>query len=179
MLLTGVAIAGGALVTGSVKVYRENKSMSRGTREKKETPWTVAAERLVLTKKGMAKKQGNHRLAMSSYRKKGTVLENGFMAKGKAVLNHIKEQQLALFPSDPRQQQLLEISNGTEESESSEVEKKMNHYFAVSLTSLGLATAGALFYSPFTLLTIPALAYAESYRIVTLISDEEGAKIGV
>ena len=49
MLLSGAFITGTGLVVG-VRVYQENKSLSRGTREQKEIPCTVYAERVGLIK---------------------------------------------------------------------------------------------------------------------------------
>ena len=76
--------------------------------------------------------------------------------KGKGVLNKLKEgpinrlipQALLTGEPDTRQQQLLEISNGTDEIEISDPEKEINHFLVFSTSSLGFTVAGALFFPP-------------------------------
>ena len=105
MFLTSIAIcggAGGALLTG-VNAYRQNK-------RKRETPWTVYAEKISKNKK--------HPL-LTTKKTKGLSKLSG----GKATHNTHNEARhhgiRRLFPSfgnqsNIRRQQLKEMTNGTE-----------------------------------------------------------------
>lgn len=144
MFLTTVAIAGGTLIAGS-KVYQDNK-------QKREKPWTYAYERLEKKrKKGQQQRSG--RLLASLVKSKSQNINP--LHK----LTHHRFQIKSLWHEDAREEQLLEIANSTEEIDISGEEQEINHYLAVSGVSLALTTAGALFYPPLTLLSLPALLY--------------------
>lgn len=49
MLLISALLSGGALIA-SAKLYQKNKSLSRGTREQEEMPWTVYRQSVGVTK---------------------------------------------------------------------------------------------------------------------------------
>ncbi|MFK5970432.1 MAG: heavy metal translocating P-type ATPase [Candidatus Marithrix sp.] len=63
---------------------------------------------------------------------------------------------------DLRHQQMAEISNNTAQAEINEDNRQNKHYLSFSIISLGLATTGALFYNPLTLISIPILLYVSS-----------------
>jgi len=173
MFFTGVAIASGALILmASSKVYRENK-------RKREMPWTVAAERLEKRrKKGQQRPSDGFVTALNKF-------------KGEKIipLGTLARRSLAITPfwkEDGRQEQLLEvansaIANSTEEIEIGKEEQEINHYLALSGTSLALNVAGALFYPPLTFIGVPLI----SYVIFNLLKDRltnkilKGKSIGV
>ena len=134
MLLTGVAIVGGALITGSVKLYRENK-------RKQEIPWTVYAERLA--KKSKEKKSHPTFLMLS----------------GIAALQKLKPESITPFLTGLRSQQLKELTVASDKEDIGDVKKKEQRHFMLSLSSLLFATAGALVYSPLSWLSIPGIIY--------------------
>lgn len=130
-----MAGAGGALAV-AVKRYRE-------TKEKRETPW-------------------KHYVKQSAKRnKRKESLSFGWPSKGKEALKKLQEGKLALFFSDTRLEQQLELSSlaDTSSNEVSEVEQEVNRYLAVSSVSLALASAGMLFYPPLTFLSVLGIAY--------------------
>lgn len=137
MLLTALAIAGAGGALGVV-VKR-----SREAKEKRDMPWTYRAKQL-------AKK--NKRVESTSL---------GWPDKGKDTLKKLQEGKLALFFSDSRLEQQLELSSLAEShpNEISEVEQEVNRYLAISSISLGLASAGMLFYPPLAFLSAVGIAY--------------------
>jgi len=72
-----------------------------------------------------------------------------------------------------RRQQLQIMSPTSDAGETSEAEKKLNRYLALASSALGLATAGALFYPPLSLLSlIPSLyvtgpVWRDAYHALT------------
>ena len=139
MILSSLAIGGGALGF-SVKVYRDHK-------RKKEYPWTAAAERVGVYPLVKRKPQ------------------NGLVVTGKAALSKLKglsrgtrEQQKILFSTDTRQEQFAELSSGSEKSEISLEEQKLNRLLAVSAGSIVLTTAG-LWVPALNILFVPAAIY--------------------
>ena len=142
---------GGALAT-SVKVYRDKK-------RKREFPWTVAAERVA-----RKQKRGRRRLWKAQKPLGRLQLPS---AKGAS------DQVAALVPPikplfvDPRHQQLKELSSGVEEGDEVSTMSKVDRDLIISSVSLGLATAGALFYSPLSLLSVPGLLW------ITVVNCED------
>jgi Cu2+-exporting ATPase len=132
MILTSLAIAGGVLTIG-VKVYREHK-------RKKESPWTVAAERMGIYPK-IARKQ-----------------EHTLVRTGKAALSKLKEQQTRLFAPDTRQQQLAALSSGSEESEISIEEQELNRLLAISAGCFAVAIGG-LWLPALNIILVPGTLY--------------------
>ena len=152
MFLTGVAIASGTLMAGS-KVYLQNK-------RKKEMPWTVAAERLEKRRRKRQRRTSGRFVTSLTKFKREPIIPMGRLMGAPA------RRLFAINPfsnKDGRQEQLLEIANGTEEIEMSQLpskeEQEINHYMAFSGLSLALTTAGALFYPPLTVASIPVLLY--------------------
>ena len=154
MLLSSALIAGGALVA-SAKLYQQNK-------RKKETPWTVAAQRMAKNKV-----VGLPRKAAFPLGKKSILTDaRTKIANGKAALSQFNEEQIKplfpavrLFQSDIRRQQLAEISHGSNSEQISEAEQKADRHIAIALTSLGLATSGYLFFPPLQLLSALLFVY--------------------
>ncbi|MGB0385591.1 MAG: heavy metal translocating P-type ATPase [Ardenticatenaceae bacterium] len=155
MFLTSIAIcggAGGALLTG-VNAYRQNK-------RKRETPWTVYAEKI-------SKNNKNPLLRMK--RTKGLSKLSG----GKVTHNTHNQVQhngiRRLFPSfgnqsDIRRQQLKEMTN-TDDNFISEAEKKAYIQLAISVTALTVSTGG-LFYAPLNLIGVPITVIALNHYVV-------------
>jgi Cu2+-exporting ATPase len=128
--MTLLAIAGiSGTLAVAVKVYRDAK-------EKREKPWIYYA-----TRKG--------------------IVSLGLPTEGKETGQRVQEGKLALFFTDTRLEQLRKLSPLTETNpnEVSGAEKKLNRYLVYSSISLGLATAGTLFYPPLILLSLPGLIY--------------------
>jgi Cu2+-exporting ATPase len=150
MILSSVVIAGAATagtLGASLKAYREKK-------RKKEYPWTVAAERMA--KKELAMRKGRHR-KRSLFRGGsgegivGRVSEN--ISRVHASSQAFRQEIMAPFVSDTRQQQMQEItvSDSVQEMQEEETAKRN---LIVSSVSLFFASAGALFYPP---LYVPAV----------------------
>ena len=147
MLLMNALISGGALVA-SAKLYQKNKRL-RASRSagKKETPWTVYAERVGVIKQ---KKKNRPILSVSSSLKEA---QNTAIDKIQTTLQTFNQEKLVAFRA--RRQQMLEIVG----SEISEEEKKMNRIFAIASANLGLAGI-SLFYAPLVWLTVPVSIYS-------------------
>ena len=147
MYLTGIVITGGTLVAG-VKAYREKQ-------RQKNTPWTVAAERL------------------EKRRKKRKVLPSGALV---GSIRTLRDKNISrFFPqgtwlgTDTRREQRLALSSSGEEVEISEAEKKLDRCLAYSGLSLALTTTGSLFYAPLGLLCVPFLSYLTVVNIRTAL----------
>ncbi|MDM8566839.1 heavy metal translocating P-type ATPase [Candidatus Halobeggiatoa sp. HSG11] len=65
-------------------------------------------------------------------------------------------------PKDLRHQQMEEISSNTAQDEIDEFDKKNTQYLSASAVGLGLATSGALFFHPLSLLSVPILFYVST-----------------
>ncbi len=136
MVLSGVLLVGtlGASTLGTgVQLYREQK-------RKKKYPWTVAA-----------KKVGIYPLVKQKR-------ENRLIATGKTAFSTLMAPQKRLLPSDMRQQQLAELSSGSEQAEISGEEEELNRLLAISLGSVALTTGG-LWLPALNILSLPALMY--------------------
>ena len=144
-LSIGVLVGAGCALYGGVKIVKESK-------KKKETPWTFYAERL---EKKRRKRRGGSRTAPTL----------AVVARGQAAIKKLTEEPFICFSDDSRQQQLVEISQDTNEGQISELEKQMNRYFAFSVASLGLTTAG-LFYPLLNLVSLPVLIYPSTYFFI-------------
>ena len=169
MWLTSVAIAG--TLGAGVKVYRDKK-------REREKPWTVAAERMQPFDRLRAPLSP---LFKPPRRKKGAQkMMESFKRR------HPSRSGLSVSDilSDTRQEQLKEIS-ATGEIEVSEVEKKNNQHFAIALSSLGLTSAGGLFYAPLSWLALPGLLYlttqvvGRSYRCIFSEGRAGGAIVDI
>ena len=87
--------------------------------------------------------------------------------------DRLPQEKPALLLSDVREQQQRELASlaGVSPNEVSEAEKEINRHIVISSVSLGLATAGTLFYPPLALLSLPGLisgtipVWKEAYRI--------------
>ena len=64
------------------------------------------------------------------------------------------------FGKDKRRKNLEALSAEENTPEITEAEQRINHYFAVSLGSLGIAIAGSLIYPPLHVLSLPTLIYS-------------------
>ena len=120
MIVSSIVLAGAVGVgtaSASLKAYRERK-------RREQYPWTVAAERV-----------GVYPLVKEKR-------ENRLIATGKTTFSKLMAQKKRLFPSDIRQQQLAELSAGSEEAEISGEEEELNRLLAVSLGSFALTTGG-------------------------------------
>lgn len=168
MFFTGVAIAGGTLMAGS-KVYRDALR-----KRKKEKPWTYAYERLEKKRKKRQRRPSDGIVTTLTKFKGETIIPLGTLAR----------RSLAITPfwnDDVRQEQRLEMANKAEEIEISPEEQEINHYLALSGTSLALNVAGVLFYSPLTFIGVPLI----SYVVFNLLKDRltnkilKGKSIGV
>ena len=76
-------------------------------------------------------------------------------------------------------QQLKEISSDEDQHETSKANKEVNRCLAVALTSLGLATAGALVYSPLSLLSVPGIVYTSFPVFKDAYKSLKEGKIGI
>lgn len=110
-------------------LYRGRKLYSEN-KKKRETPWTYYAEKMAKRPKKVKKPPAEEKTFLPS-----------------------------AFSQGIRRRQLREISSTEDENGVSDVEKEVNHYLAVSLSSLGLTIAGALIYPPLSLLSLPGLLY--------------------
>lgn len=134
MWFTSIAVVAGGTLIGGVKVYQEKK-------RKRETPWTVYAEKL-----------GKNKFMRSSREKKPSWPAMGGM--------FVKAKEVFLL-SDSRRQQLSEMSEV--EQEKSQVEKELNRNLAMALSSMGFAVSGALLYPPLALLSLPGVIVNSRY----------------
>lgn len=153
MFLSGVVIAGGAVITGtlgaSVKVYRENK-------RKREMPWTVAAERMAKNELALAK--GRRKSLFGA--QEGMIDRVTSSIRGKLDRSQALTQQIiAPFVSNTRRQQMQEISAISDEVEISETEKKARKELAFASVTFALAVGGSLFYPPLYWPTTLGLIY--------------------
>ena len=124
-----IASAGGCLSV-AVKAYHDAK-------ERRDMPWTHHAKKLARKNK-----------------RKETIKE-------RETLKRFQEGKLAAFLSNAREQQQRELSSltGTNSNKVSEEEREINRNIAISFISLGLATAGTLFYPPLVFLSLPGMIY--------------------
>lgn len=130
MLLTASIVAiTGGALYGGGKLYSDAKR-----KKKRENPWAYYAEK-------MAKRQ-----------KKAKAKTKSSFAEERGVLPTV-------FSPGMRRRQFREISSVEDEDHLSDAEKEINHYLAISLSSLGFTMAGALIYSPLSLLGLPGLLY--------------------
>lgn len=153
MILTNLAIAGGALAT-SVKVYRDQK-------RKKQMPWTSALMRM-------------NKNPLMKPKPKGRVI-----VKAKASLKKLKDERLKpLLPQglgsqlDTRQQQLLEISNSTDSIEISDQEKEINHFLVFATSSLVLTSVGGAFFPLLSWAAVPVLLYLNIFLVKHVLQVE-------
>ncbi|MGB0384414.1 MAG: heavy metal translocating P-type ATPase [Ardenticatenaceae bacterium] len=147
MFLTGVVITGGTLVAGA-KVYREKQ-------REKNTPWTVAAERL--------EKRRKKRNVPASRALLGSITT----FRDESISRFFPQGTLA--GTDTRREQRLALSSSDDEAEISEAEKKVDRYLAYSTFSLAVSTTGTLFYAPLALLSVPVLSYLSYVNIRTAL----------
>ena len=146
MFVTSI-IAGGVLLAGA-KVYREKQ-------KKKDIPWIHYTEK-------MKKQKGLARLSKRKEPESLIVVQRGIKA--------IQEQAVSLLTSSLRNQQLKEVSS--EETSIDESEQVTDTRLKIALSSLALASAGALFYAPLSLASVPGLIYLkipninESYNAI-------------
>ena len=126
MLLINSLLLGGALLT-SAKLYQENK-------RKKETPWTVYAERIGVLK----------------HKKKN---QGRALDKMRARLQTLKQDALA--PVRTRRQQMEEIVG----SEINQEQKETNRMLAIASGNLALAGM-SVFYPPLLWLVVPIEIYS-------------------
>ena len=82
-----------------------------------------------------------------------------FKQQVQGVIELLNQKKNRFFLEEERSQQIKEMSENAGKREISEMEKKINLNFGLSLASLGLATAGTLLYSPLILTAVPLLAY--------------------
>ncbi len=152
MFLTSVTIAGTALLAGS-KVYQDKKEQQK----KKAMPWTYYAEK-------MNKKQKGKGLARLVKR------QNTPLTAVQVAIKSIQKQSHSLLAPSLRSEQLKEVS--TQETSINDSEQVTDYRLKLTLGSLALTSAGALFYSPLSLLSVPALIYLsipsfkESYEVI-------------
>lgn len=73
-------------------------------------------------------------------------------------INPLSRKMLSGF-TNIRHQQLKELSNDLDEEQISCASNKLNCELSIASTSLGLATVGALFYPPISVLSIPGLLW--------------------
>ncbi len=135
--LTVLAMAGtGGALAVAVKRYRD-------AQEKREMPWT------------------HHGKQFAKKNKRKESVSLGWPTKAKETVKRFQEGKLALFFSDTRLEQQLELSSLADRNpnEVSEAEKEINRCLVSSSVSLGLATAGMLFYPPLTPLSVFGIAY--------------------
>ncbi len=80
------------------------------------------------------------------------------------MLGKVKSEKTKPLLADLRHQQMADISSSTtgngEISEFDQETKETNYYLSISSIGLGLATAGALVYTPLSLLSVPVSLYA-------------------
>lgn len=153
MILTSLLISGGAVAT-SVKVYRDKK-------REREFPWTVAAERL-------ARKQKSGQRGLWKAQKPLHGLQ---IASSKGAWDQVAALVEPIRPLlvDPRHEQLKELASESQEGDVNEGKtmSKVDRDLIISSLSVGFATAGALFYSPLSLLSVPGLLW------ITLVNCED------
>jgi Cu2+-exporting ATPase len=179
MFFTSTIIASGVVITG-VKVLHQEK-------RKRETPWTVYAERLALTKEGMAKRQPLKRTRSASLKGKNRMLRSGLSKIaapfGKATLKKFKEEppRLPLSLSGIREQQLKEINrHRSDDDEISEVEKRANRELRYSSLALALTTGAALIYPPLNLISVPVILITlKQYTVRAYVAMFQEKKVGV
>ena len=150
MFLTSIAIAGGTAMAG-VKVYRDNK-------RKKKFPWSVYAQKMERRKPLL-------------YRKKRALpILNGPVT----AISEFKREKINSF-FGRRHEQLSEISSDPDVNETSEAEKEIDRYLAISVACFGLSSVGGLLYPPLSWLSVPGLVYLTSFffkRSYDLIRQE-------
>ena len=150
MIITGVvsALALGA----SLKVYRNNKS----TREKREMPWTVAAERMA---KNELPKKRRRRLRFGESAGLSEHLSSS-ISKVQAI-SWKAQEIMAQIVGDTRRQQVQEITVSKEEAaELSDEEKELNRNLLLLFVALGFTAGGAWLYPPLTLIGLPFYLYS-------------------
>jgi Cu2+-exporting ATPase len=81
--------------------------------------------------------------------------------QGMMVLERVSEQQIKpLLGDTQRDRQLREFAADTQAQPRTPMAQNVNRDFTIGTTSLGLAMAGSLLYSPLYLLSIPGLLYS-------------------
>ena len=149
MIVTSLAIGGGMLGY-SVKVYRDQK-------RKRESPWTVAAER------------------MGVYPLVRWKRENRFIASGKRAFSQLMVPQPQKRLASNETHELDAPSSAPDEGEISVEEQEVNRLLAVSGGLLVVRTAG-LWVPAVNILSLPAAVYLLSpffKRVYTLIRKKE------
>jgi len=165
-MLLSTIITAGALYAGT-KAYKERQ-------KKKKKPWAFYAERMERNRVAKRRDRRNRPLLSTEIPSQ--------IASAQAALANFSFKKIRLpYPRrlNARSQQLEEISSVADENKISE-EQKLNLNLAISCASLTLATAGALLYSPLSLLSVPGIcwitgvAYQNAYQ-----SFKEGRGIGI
>jgi Cu2+-exporting ATPase len=145
-MLISILISGGALIT-SAKLYEKNK-------RKKETPWTVYAEKV-----GVIKHKKNNWLATSlSFSRR--LAQRTAIDKIQATIQTFKQDTTRPLWGDTRQPWLKKGSPTAGQIQVSQTEKELNRHLAVAVASLGLAAGGALIYPPLSLFSVPGVIYS-------------------
>lgn len=163
MFLTSVTIAGAALLAGT-KVYKEKQKLVPRNEGKKATPWIYYTEKM--NKKHVPRHEGKG-LARRSKRQK---LSSSLMAVQGAIKGIQKQTSSIMLAPSLRSQQLKEVS--AQETSINDSEQVTDKRLKLTLSSLALTTAGALFYPPLSLVSVPGLIYLsipsfkESYDVI-------------
>ncbi|MGB0386453.1 MAG: heavy metal translocating P-type ATPase [Ardenticatenaceae bacterium] len=148
MLITNALIASStisALYVG-VKAIKEDQ-------KRKKTPWTYYAEKMDKKRRRRGKK--------SAYQ--SAIEPNIFPAMampsvGLLALTKFKEEKIKPLFADSRSEQLKEIS-ATLDEEKTQDARRLTRELTISLVSLSFASAGPLFYSPLSYLSIPGICW--------------------
>lgn len=163
VFISGLVITG-ALGAG-IKVYREEK-------RKKEFPWTVYAEKLAI-KTGQKKltlsgAEGHYsgQNLLSSIHNKSVMRQERLRYKmapfGSKLFVPATRGEAGTLPSE----QLENISYDENDEESRAEQRTLNQNMMIASASLGLASMGALFYPPLTVLSWPGFFYITRYGVV-------------
>ena len=156
MIISSVVIAGalsGGILGTSVKVYRENK-------RKKETPWTMYAEKIAKKKRKSAITDGT--LAFARRRERG----KGMMVAVASSAQIIPQKMRAILPfsNDLRRQHLQEIASSDEALEMSQVEKAALRRIKIAGMACILTGIGVSIHPLSLLLAAPLLGYTFIYN---------------
>lgn len=122
-----------SLITGSALVV--GVRVYKENKKKKEMPWTYMAENM---RKG----------------KKKRIVDLKIVPQKKGAIASFFEA---------RHTQLKEISSTTDDNQKSQTQRKLTQNLAIASSSLGLASMGALFYPPLSVLSWPGFFYISKH----------------
>ena len=185
MLLTTTLVAGSALAASSI-LYKKHKDRRVKFSRQSKTYWTDYAKRFRVVQMGKMKKRtsvsplpfrtseslfSQKKAGLATLASQNSLRVSSLFRETNEVVQKLKQKVINPLVGQTRRQQLNELEVDGQKP-INETQKRANRNLAIASASLGLATAGALFYAPLSWLSLPGvfhisrLSYISSYNSI-------------